>query len=1133
MPKRTDLRKVMIIGSGPIVIGQAAEFDFSGSQACRSLREEGYGTVLVNSNPATIQTDPEMADAVYVEPLTAGVLTRIIEKERPQGILSGMGGQTGLNMCAELGELGVLDRYGVELLGTQLSAIATSEDRDLFRQRMVDIGEPIPRSFACGGLDEAKLTVKKLGGYPVIIRAAYTLGGTGSGIARAPEELEHIVSLGLAYSRIRQVLVEECVLGWMEFEYEVMRDRSDNCITVCNMENLDPMGIHTGESIVIAPAQTLSDPDHQMLRSAALKIIRALRIEGGCNIQFALDFRTGEYRVIEVNPRVSRSSALASKATGYPIARVAAKIAVGMTLDEIPNAITGRTFSSFEPSLDYCVLKIPRWPFDKFRTADRRLGTSMKSTGEVMAIGRCIEEALLKAVRSLEVDRVALEPEKWSTTELIAELVEPSDKRLYAIAEALRRGFQPATVSDLTKWDVFWLHKLQNILAVETRIQKEREREGGLSEPLLREAKRLGFSDEYIADLLEVPEESVRSYRRSAGLLPAFKMVDTCAAEFEARTPYFYSTYGEESDIEGARRKAPGARDEGAGDKEEGTRVKGGTDGTPEGPPLVPCAPSLAPSPLAPCALSPEPLHKKKILIIGSGPIRIGQGVEFDYCCVHAVQAIREEGLFAIMANNNPETVSTDFDTADRLYFEPLTFEDVWEIIELERPGGVVVQFGGQTSIDLAVPLHEALGRRPDLPTRLLGTSSDSIDIAEDRGRFREMTRRMGILQPDSDIGRSVDEVRAAAHRMGFPVLLRPSYVLGGRGMMIIHDDEELELYMKTAVRVSGAHPVLIDRYLSSAIEIDVDVVADGGEVFIGAIMEHIEEAGVHSGDAACVIPPQTLQPETVREIERITIALCMELGVVGLANLQLAVKDGKVYVLEVNPRASRTVPFVSKAVGVPMAKVAMRVMLGKTLGELGLSGTARSRRVSVKAPVFPFMKLPGVDAILGPEMKSTGEVMGTDEDFGMAYYKALLSAGLELPPSGNVFITVSDADKEKAVQIARSFSELGYGLLATRGTAAFLRERGIAVTTIFRISERSSPDSLDLMRRGEIGLVINTPSPDKVIEKDGFMMRRLAVELNIPFLTTLAAATAAVKAIRSRRLGRLDVAPLPSPGSP
>ena len=1166
MPKRTDLKKVMIIGSGPIVIGQAAEFDFSGSQACRSLREEGYGTVLVNSNPATIQTDPKMADAVYIEPLTSEVLTKIIEKERPQGILSGMGGQTGLNMCAELGELGVLDKYKVELLGTQLSAIAASEDRDLFRQTMVNIGEPVPRSFACGSVGEAADIVKRLGEYPVIIRAAYTLGGTGSGIARAEEELEHIVSLGLAYSRIRQVLVEECVLGWMEFEYEVMRDSSDNCITVCNMENLDPMGIHTGESIVIAPAQTLSDPDHQMLRSAALKIIRTLRIEGGCNIQFALNPQNGEYRVIEVNPRVSRSSALASKATGYPIARVAAKIAVGMTLDEIPNSITGKTFASFEPSLDYCVLKIPRWPFDKFRTADRRLGTSMKSTGEVMAIGRCIEEALMKAVRSLEVDRVALEPEKWSTTELITELVEPSDKRLYAIAEALRRGFQPATISDLTKWDVFWLHKLQNILALEMQVKREHERTGELSEATLRSAKRIGFSDEYLALLVGRKEEQIHVRRVGLGLRPAFKMVDTCAAEFEARTPYFYSTYGEESDIEGAGRKAQGARDEGTGSGGQGA---GSENGNAEENPLAPCAVSLAPSPLAPravslapsplapsplapravslapsppapcavslapsppapCAVSPAPSQKRKILIIGSGPIRIGQGIEFDYCCVHAVMAIREQGLTAIMANNNPETVSTDFDTADRLYFEPLTFEDVWEIIELERPDGVVVQFGGQTSIDLAVPLHEALGRRPDLPTKLLGTSSDSIDIAEDRGRFREMTRRMEILQPESHIGFSVDEVRDAAHRMGFPVLLRPSYVLGGRGMMIIHDDEDLELYMKTAVKVSGTRPVLIDRYLSNAIEIDVDAVADGTEVFIGAIMEHIEEAGVHSGDAACVIPPQTLPPDIISEIERITRALCMELHVVGLANLQLAVKEGKVYVLEVNPRASRTVPFVSKSVGVPMAKVAMKVMLGTSLRDLGLSGTAPTRKVSVKAPVFPFLKLPGVDAILGPEMKSTGEVMGTDEEFGMAYYKALLAAGMPLPMSGNVFITVSDADKEKAAPIAKAFADMGYGVLATRGTAAFLRERGVPVTRIFRISERSSPDSLDLMRKGEIALVINTPSPDKVIEKDGFMMRRLAVDLNIPFLTTLSAAMAAVTALRARRQGRLEVAPLP-----
>ena len=1105
MPKRTDLKKVMIIGSGPIVIGQAAEFDFSGSQACRSLREEGYKTVLVNSNPATIQTDPGMADAVYVEPLTADVVARIIEKERPQGILSGMGGQTGLNLCAELGEMGVLDRFGVELLGTQLGAIAASEDRDLFRQTMHNIGEPIPKSVACQSVQEAREIVKKLGGYPVIVRAAYTLGGTGSGVARAPEELEHIVSLGLVYSRIKQVLVEECVLGWMEFEYEVMRDSADNCITVCNMENLDPMGIHTGESIVIAPAQTLNDPDHQMLRTAALKIIRALKIEGGCNIQFALNSATGEYRVIEVNPRVSRSSALASKATGYPIARVAAKIAVGMTLDEIPNSITGRTFASFEPSLDYCVLKIPRWPFDKFRTADPRIGTQMKSTGEVMAIGRCIEEAMLKAVRSLEVDRIGLEPEKWSTPELITELVEPSDKRLYAIAEALRRGFLPATISDLTKWDVFWLHKLQNILALESSIKKEQETAGRLSEQTLRSAKRLGLGDEYIALLAGTGEDDVRMARTALGIRPAFKMVDTCAAEFEATTPYYYSTYGETSDIEG-----PGA----------GGRVPGAQTTTEDSASLPDTRP-------------PAPGTRRKILIIGSGPIRIGQGIEFDYCCVHAVQAIREEGLTAIMVNNNPETVSTDFDTADRLYFEPLTFEDVWEIIELERPEGVVVQFGGQTSIDLAVPLHEALGRRRDICTRLLGTSSDSIDIAEDRGRFRQLTREMGILQPDSNTGRSVEEVRAAVRKMGYPVLLRPSYVLGGRGMQIIHDGEELELYMKTAVRVSGAHPVLIDRYLSDAIEIDVDAVADGKDVFIGAIEEHIEEAGVHSGDAACVIPPQTLSPAIIREIERITVELCRRLQIVGLANLQLAVKDDRVYVLEVNPRASRTVPFVSKSVGVPLAKVAMKVMLGRSLASFGLTGTARASIVSVKAPVFPFMKLPGVDAILGPEMKSTGEVMGMDGQFGLAYYKALLAAGLQLPASGKVFITVSDADKAKAVLVGRAFAEMGFGLLATRGTAAALRENCVPVTRIFRISEAQSPDSLDLMRAGDISLIINTPSPDKAIEKDGYMMRRLAVELNIPFLTTMSAACAAVKALKASRAGAFEVLPLGRRGGP
>ncbi|MGQ9581931.1 MAG: carbamoyl-phosphate synthase large subunit [Thermoplasmatota archaeon] len=1100
MPRRTDLEKVMIIGSGPIVIGQAAEFDFSGSQACRSLREEGLKTVLVNSNPATIQTDPGMADAVYVEPLSAEIVERIIARERPQGILSGMGGQTGLNLCAELAERGALERYGVGLLGTQLSAIAASEDRDLFRRTMMGIQEPIPRSIACGNVEEARAVVRELGGYPVIVRAAYTLGGTGSGVARAEEELEHIVSLGLCYSRIKQVLVEECVLGWMEFEYEVMRDGADNCITVCSMENLDPMGIHTGESIVVAPAQTLSDEDHQMLRSAALRIIRALRIEGGCNIQFALHPGTGEYRVIEVNPRVSRSSALASKATGYPIARVAAKIAVGMTLDEIPNSITGRTFASFEPTLDYVVMKIPRWPFDKFRTADRRIGTQMKSTGEVMAIARGAEEALLKAVRSLEVDRVALEPEKWTTPELIAELVEPTDKRLYAIAEALRRGFQPATIADLTKWSRFWILKLMNILNVEAEMGREAGKGAGPSERLLLEAKRLGLPDALIASIYGVTEGEVRRARAAARIRPGYKMVDTCAAEFEARTPYFYSTYGEVSDV-----AAPGPH---SGPHLAGV-VEGGGDPGAGG---------------APGGRGARP---RKILIIGSGPIRIGQGIEFDYCCVHAVQAIREEGLVAIMVNNNPETVSTDFDTADRLYFEPLTFEDVWEILELERPEGVVVQFGGQTSIDLAVPLQRALEERPDLPTRLLGTSSDSIDIAEDRGRFRELTRGMGVLQPESDTGRSVEEVRDVARRMGFPVLLRPSYVLGGRGMQIIHDEEELEQYMRAAVRVSGSHPVLVDRYLTNAVEVDVDAVSDGEDVFIGAVMEHIEKAGVHSGDAAMVIPPQTLPPAIVSEIEELTRRLCRALRIVGLVNLQLAVKDGRVYVLEVNPRASRTVPFVSKATGVPLAKLAMKTQLGRSLRELGRTGAARPRGVSVKMSVFPFQKLPGVDAVLGPEMKSTGEVMGRDRDFGLAYYKALLAAGTSLPESGNVFITVSDSDKDGAVPIARALSEMGYGILATRGTAALLRERGVAARRIFRISERSSPDSLDLMRRGEIGLVVNTPSPDKQIEKDGYMMRRLAVELNIPFITTLAAASAAVRALRARKQNSLDVTPL------
>ena len=1061
MPKRPDLRTVLVIGSGPIVIGQAAEFDYSGSQACRSLREEGVRTILVNSNPATIQTDVEMADAVYVEPLTVEFLEKIIEKERPDGILSGMGGQTGLNLSAELAERGILEKYDVELLGTRLEAIVAGENREAFAELMKKIGEPIPRSRAVNSVEDAKDFVQRLGDIPVIVRAAYTLGGTGSGIARTEEDLERIVSVGLAYSRIKQVLVEESVEGWAEFEYEVMRDGADNCITICSMENVDPMGIHTGESIVVAPAQTLSDVDHQTLRAAAIRIIRALKIEGGCNIQFAVHPETREYRVIEVNPRVSRSSALASKATGYPIARIAAKIAIGMTLDEIPNPVTGKTMAAFEPTIDYVVTKIPRWPFDKFPTVDARIGTAMKSTGEVMAIGRTIEESFMKALRSLEVGKVGLEPEPWGEEDLILELREPTDKRIYAVAEALRRGHSVEKIAELTAWTPFFIEKMANLVAMEGRLKA-----GPLTSDLVNDAKRLGYGDEYIGVLAGVPEHAIRGMRRQA----TYKMVDTCGGEFEARTPYYYSTY------------------------ESGNEV--------------------------------VPLQGKKVLIVGSGPIRIAQGVEFDYCTVAGILALREAGIGAIIVNNNPETVSTDFDVSDRLYFDPLLLEDVLNIIEAEKPFGVILQFGGQTSVNLAIPLQEAI-ERDGLETRILGTPPVSIDIAEDRRKFEALMRNLGIAQPAAATGFSFEEVRGIAAEIGYPVLVRPSYVLGGRAMQIVHAEEELAEYMAFAVKVSRTHPVLVDKYLSHAIEIDVDAVADGRDVFIGGIQEHIEEAGVHSGDAACVLPTQTLPPEVLQAIRDVTHKVCRELRVVGLVNLQLAVKDGAVYILEANPRASRTVPYVSKAIGVPLAKVATRVMLGETLADMGFVGESKIPHVAVKAPVFPFQKLPGVDTILGPEMKSTGEVMGIDTTLGRAYYKAMLAAGNPLPTEGVVYITVRDEDKEAILPVARKLVELGLSVYATKGTASYLRAHGIEVTTVYRISERRSPDALGLMRLGEIKLVINTPSATSGARRDGYMMRRLAVDMNIPFITTIQGARAAVHAIEESRREPLDVKPL------
>ncbi|MBI0583486.1 MAG: carbamoyl-phosphate synthase large subunit [Methanomassiliicoccus sp.] len=1062
--KRTDLKKIMVIGSGPIVIGQAAEFDFSGTQACRSLREEGYTTVLVNSNPATIQTDVETADIVYIEPLNAETVARIAEKEKVDGILSGMGGQTALNICSELAENGTLDRLGIKLLGTQPEAIALSEDRELFREMMIRIGEPIPKSRTVHSVEEALEAAREIGTYPVLVRPAYTLGGTGGGIAYSEEELITITGRGLIYSRIHQVLIEESVLGWKEFEYEVMRDSNDNCIIICSMENLDPMGIHTGESIVIAPAQTLSDQDHQRLRDASIKTIRALGIAGGCNVQFAMDPVTKEYRVIEVNPRVSRSSALASKATGYPIARVAAKIAVGYDLDEIPNRITGKTFAAFEPTLDYVVIKIPRWPFDKFRTVDRTLGTQMKSTGEVMAIGRTIEEGILKAIRSLEIDQEYLDPVDIGEEQMIKELKVATDQRLFVMAEALRRGVTVEEIARLTAWDPFFITKIKNILDIEERLKTDSSPE------LIRKAKRTGFSDSTIARLSGRTEEGVRRLRKDRGTLPTYKMVDTCAAEFKAETPYFYSTYETENEA--------------------------------------------------------RPTPNKKVIIVGGGPIRIGQGIEFDYACVHGVMALQEEGVDAIIINNNPETVSTDYDISDRLYFEPLTLEDVLDVIENEDADGVILQFGGQTAINLAMPLLKALEGKK---TKVLGTSPLDVDAAEDRKQFSALMDRLEILQPRSGTGYSFDDVRAIAERIGYPVLVRPSYVIGGRAMEIVYSEDELRTYVATAVKASKAHPILVDKYLSHAVEIDVDIVSDGTDTFIGGILEHIEEAGVHSGDATMSMPAQTLSPLMISKIVDISNKVAKGLNIRGLMNLQLAVKDGDVYMIEANPRASRTVPFVSKAIGVPLAKIATKVMLGRTLKELGHVGVARYDHVAVKASVFPFLKLPGVDSILGPEMRSTGEVMGIAQTFDAACYKAFISAGMKLPTEGGVYITVSDADKPHLLEIARDLRDMGFRIYATKGTSTFLRDKGLQTTTVYTISQKMAPDALGLMRKGDINLIVNTPSEASGARRDGYMMRRLAVELEIPFLTTVQAARATVAAMKRARQGPLDITDLGS----
>lgn len=1048
MPIDKDIKKVLIIGSGPIQIGQAAEFDYSGSQACKSLREEGIETVLVNSNPATIQTDMDMADTVYTEPLTPEIVSEIIKKEKVDAILPTMGGQTGLNIATGLGDLGLLE--GIKVLGSDIQTIKDVEDRDLFGHFMDKLNEPIPKCHAVESVEEAIEAVKDIG-YPVIVRPAFTLGGTGGGVAYNEEELIEIATHGLDMSFINQVLIDESVLGWKEFEYEVMRDKEDTCIIVCNMENIDPMGIHTGESVVVAPAQNLNDRDSQALRDASIKIIRALGIQGGCNIQFAVNPETGEYKVIEVNPRVSRSSALASKATGYPIAKISSKIALGMTLDEIKNDITKETPASFEPAIDYVVVKIPRWPFDKFRGINREIGVQMKATGEVMAIGRTFEEAIQKAIRSLDMGHDGFEYVEYTEDNL----ANPTDERLFQLYSAIKDGMDLDKIQKLTNIDKFFLYKIRNIVNFENEVTEEKLNDADF----LRKAKQMGCSNKRLATLSNQTEEYIRNLLNRFNIKQSYKMVDTCAAEFEAKTPYYYSTY------------------------DSGNELKSS--------------------------------NKKKIVILGAGPIRIGQGIEFDYCCVHSSLALKEEGIETILINNNPETVSTDYDISDKLFFEPITFEDVMGIIDQEKPDGVIVQFGGQTSINLAVPLANA-------GVKILGTPYESIDGVEDRELFAQLLNKLHIHQAPYGTANSFEEAKEIAERITFPVLVRPSYVIGGRAMEIVYDNNELEEYMKEAVKVSPEHPILVDKFLEDAIELDVDVLCDGEEVFIAGIMEHIEEAGVHSGDSACVIPPQTIPEHILNTIREYSTKLALELDVKGLMNIQYVVKldEEMVYIIEANPRASRTVPFVSKAIGVPLAKVATWIMTGAKLKDFNLTKEIKIDHVAVKESVFPFLKLPESDTVLGPEMKSTGESIGIDENFGMAFYKSQLAAGMDLPKEGKIFISVKEQDKKKIRPIAEKAANLGFELVATNGTAD--AAKGVDIEKIKKVSQ-GSPNIRDAILNKEINLIINT-SEGKQSAKDGYIIRRLAIELGIPYVTTLSGARAALNAIEAVQNNEINV---------
>jgi len=1035
MPKRKDIKKVLIIGSGPIVIGQAAEFDYSGTQACRALKEEGIEVVLVNSNPATIMTDTEIADRVYIEPISVDYIEEIIKKEKPQGLLAGLGGQTALNMAFELAEAGILEKYGVCLLGTSLETIKKAEDRELFKKTMIEIGEPVPKSIIAHSVQEAIEFAREVG-YPVIVRPAYTLGGTGGGIAYNEEELRYIASKGLKLSLIHQVLIEQSVLGWKEIEYEVMRDSNDNCITVCNMENIDPVGIHTGDSIVVAPSQTLSDKEYQMLRSASLNIIRSLKIEGGCNVQFALNPNSMEYVVIEVNPRVSRSSALASKATGYPIARIAAKIAIGLTLDEIINPITQNTYASFEPSIDYVVVKVPRWPFDKFEKADRRLGTQMKSTGEVMAIGRTFEEAFLKAIDSLDIKinyQLGLKKfEEMTDNELLEYIKTPNDERVFAICEALSRNYDCKFISDLSKIDYFFIEKFKNIVDMSKQLKKYDIE--SLPYDLLQKAKRLGFGDSYIANLLKEDVDEVIEIREKCKLKPSFKMVDTCAGEFEAKTPYFYSTYEKETDL----------------------------------------------------VVNSKP----KAIVIGSGPIRIGQGIEFDYCCVHSIFALKEEGVEAIIINNNPETVSTDFDTSDKLFFEPLTKECVLDIIKQEKPMGVIVQFGGQTAINMASYLAKN-------GVKILGTSMESIDTAEDRDKFLNLLKNLNIPYPPGGAAYSLEDAVRVAEKIGYPVLVRPSYVLGGRAMEIVYSRDELEKYIKAAIEISIKHPILIDKYILGK-EAEVDGISDGEDVLIPGIMEHIERAGVHSGDSMAVFPPHTLSEKVKEKIVDYTIKLARALRVVGLFNIQFVIdKDENVYVIEVNPRASRTVPILSKVTGIPMIKIATKLILGKKLKDLGYqTGLVKEPDFfAVKAPVFSFSKLSKVDAYLGPEMKSTGEVLGISKNLKVALYKAFISSNHKFVKNGSCLILAPESEKDAIQQIIRKLYEVNYKVFLLDSMKDYIK--GLNVEFIDKETAQK------LLLEDKFSFVINIPSKDKM-QEFGFVLRRLSVEFGITTLTSI-----------------------------